>query len=359
LNCELAAVGARALGDVLGIDRSWQAIDNWRLVRLKDMARPLRLQFADSIHHVMSRGIEGRRICVDRVDRNIWLQILDRAAQRFRWQVFAFCLLDNHYHLFLRTPEGGLSPGMRQLNGDYAGYFNRRHERLGPLMRGRYQSVLVENAGHWGELSRYVHLNPVRAGLCKRPEGWRWSSYRCYHRPALRPPWLDCKTVLAEFGKEERLALRAYRQFMEDGLGRKLDNPVSKAVHGLVLGSDAFVAKVRKMLAGRGPYAEVPGLSRLKRGVDLAAMVGRVAERLRADRSGWVPGRRTYDGARAKCAYAVREASGARNLELAAVLGYRSASAVTAACRRVRDAARSAKVRRELEGLIADAAQER
>jgi putative transposase len=321
------------------------------------MARPLRVEFADAVHHVMSRGIERRRICVDDADRNLWLKILGRTAERFGWRVFAFSLLDNHYHLFLRAPEGGLAQGMRQLNGDYAGYFNRRHRRRGPLMQGRYNSVLVEDAGHWAELSRYVHLNPVRAGLCKRPEDWKWSSYRGYHRPALRPAWVDCRTVLEEFGKDEGRARRAYREFMAEGLGRKLDNPVSKAAHGLVLGSDEFVRRVRGMLSGRGARAEVPSLGRLRRGADLKALVGRVARRLGADPSGWQPGRRVDDLARAKCAYALRQATGARHRELAAALGYRSASSVGAACRLVRESARSARDRRELEALVAHASE--
>jgi REP element-mobilizing transposase RayT len=320
------------------------------------MARPLRLEYADAVHHVMSRGIDGRRICLDDVDRDIWIEILGRSAERFGWKVYAFSLLDNHYHLFLGTPEAGLAPGMRRLNGDYAGCFNRRHGRLGPLMQGRYKSVLVEGSGHWLELSRYVHLNPVRAGLCRRPEDWKWSSYRCYHRPALRPEWVDCRAVLEEFGKDERRARRAYRQFMEEGLGRKLDNPVSRAAHGLVLGSDEFVKKVRKMLSGRGAQEEVPGLGRLRRGGDLEAMVERLVRRLKVDRSGWQPGRRSDDLARARCAYAVRRASGARNRELAAALGYRSASSVGAACRRAEATARSSKARRELEELVTHAA---
>ena len=320
------------------------------------MARPLRLEFADAVHHVMSRGIEGRSICRDDTDRNIWLEILARAAERFGWRVFAFSLLDNHFQLFLRTPEGALAPGMRQLNGDYAGYFNRRHGRLGPLMQGRYKSVLVENAGHWGELSRYVHLNPVRAGLAERPEDWHWSSYRFYHRPAERPEWVDTKTVLEEFGKEETKARRAYRQFMEDGLGRKLDNPVSRAAHGLVLGSDEFVARVRKLLAGRGAHQDVPQLGRLKREADLEGAVLRVCAGLKADRAGWRPGRRSDDLSRAICAYVVRRASGARLREVAAALGYRSQAAVTVACRRAEAAMASAKVRRQVERLLRDAA---
>ncbi len=130
-----------------------------------------------------------------------------------------------------------------------------------------------------------------------------------------------------------------------------------RAAHGLVLGSDEFVKRVRRMLSGREAHAEVPGLGRMRRGADLEAMIVRVARRLGADRSEWGPGRRNNDLARAKCAYAVRQASGARNRELAAALGYRSPSAVTAACRLVREAARSAKARRELEALVAHAAE--
>jgi putative transposase len=321
------------------------------------MARPLRLECADAIHHVMSRGIERRNICLDHIDRNIWADILARAAERFRWRVFAYCLLDNHFHLFLRAPEAGLSPGMRQLNGDYAGYFNRRHGRVGPLMQGRYKSVLVEESGHWAELSRYVHLNPVRAGLCERPEQWLWSSYRCYHRPALRPEWLDCRTVLEEFGKDEAKARRAYRAFMAEGLGRKLDNPVTKAAHGLVLGSDEFVRRVRRMLSGREARGDVPAVGRLRRGRDLEMLAERLARRLGADRSAWQIGRRDRDLSRAKCAYALRQATGVRDRDLAAALGYGSASSVGAAFRLVRAAARSAAARRELEDLVAHAAE--
>lgn len=316
------------------------------------MTRPLRIDYAGAAQHVMSRGIEGRRICVDDLDRNHWLKLLGRTAERCGWQVFAFSLLDNHYHLLLRTPEGQLAAGMHQLNSDYAGYFNRRHQRRGPLMQGRYKSVLVENAGHWSELSRYIHLNPVRAGLCQRPEAWRWSSYPGYHRPSLRPAWVDCRTVLEEFGKHEGDARRAYREFMEDGLGRRLDNPVSKAAHGLVLGSDDFVSNVRRMLAGRGAPAEVSALRCLRREVDLRVVVERLARRLGADPSKWQPGRRIDDLARARCAYALRQGTGARHRELATVLGYRSASSVGAACRLALKTAHSEQAKIELETLV-------
>jgi putative transposase len=320
------------------------------------MARPLRVEFAGAVYHVMSRGIEGRRICQDEDDRDRWVGFLGRAAERFGWRVLAFSLLDNHFHLFLRTPSGGLAAGMRQLNGDYAGFFNRRYGRRGPLMQGRYKAVLVEDESHWQELSRYVHLNPVRAGLCRRPEDWKWSSYRGYHRPALRQKWLDSASVLAEFDRREAKARRAYRQYMAEGLRRELDNPVSRAVHGLVLGSDAFVKKVRRLVAGRGRHPEVPQLGLLGRAVDLGELVDRVGRKLKADRSSWRPGRRSNDVSRALCAHVVRAVSGARLPELAAALGYRNPSAVSVACRRAEAAMRSGKVRRMVEDLVANAA---
>jgi REP element-mobilizing transposase RayT len=320
------------------------------------MARPLRVEYADAVYHVMSRGIEGRRICADDLDRDLWLEILGRAAERFGWRALAFCLLDNHFHLFVHTPAAGLSAGMRQLNGDYAGYFNRRHGRRGPLMQGRYKAVLVEDQSHWLELSRYVHLNPVRAGLCKHPEDWKWSSYRGYHRPAVRPEWLDCAAVLGEFGRDEAKARRAYREYVAEGLGRKLDNPVSRAVHGLVLGSDAFVKKVRKMVAGRGGHPEVPHLGKLGRAANLDELVELVSRKLKAERSLWRPGRRTDDPARAICAYVVRKVSGARVRDLAAALGYRSPSAVSVACRRAEAAMRSGQVRQQVDDLVRHAA---
>jgi REP element-mobilizing transposase RayT len=323
------------------------------------MARPLRVEFDGAVYHVMSRGIEGRSIVLDDEDRDGWLDTLARTAERFGWKLLAYCLLDNHFHLFVRTPACGLAAGMRQLNGDYAGYFNRRHKRLGPLMQGRYKSVLVENESHWLELSRYVHLNPLRAGLCKAPEDWKWSSYRCYHRPVLRPEWLDCAGVLSEFGREEAKARRAYREYVAAGIGRKLDNPVSRAVHGLVLGSDAFVKKVRKLVGATGKHPEVPQLGRLWGSEDLGKLVAQVAKSLKADTSRWEPGRRIDDPARALCAYAARRATGARLSELAKALGYRSPSAVTSACRRAEEAMRSDRVRRQVEKLVADAATKR
>src|SRR5512136_660169 len=125
------------------------------------MARPLRIDIPDGVYHVTSRGLERRKIVLDDRDRRKWLELLGEGATRRRWRVFAWALLDNHFHLFLRTPDADLSAGMHDLNSGYVSVFNRRHKRCGPLLQGRFKGILVERAAHDWELSRYVHLNPV------------------------------------------------------------------------------------------------------------------------------------------------------------------------------------------------------
>ena len=128
----------------------------------------------------MSRGNERRAIVRDDVDRQRRLDWLQRTVETYGWRLHAFALMTNHDHLFLETPEPNLSAGMHLLNGSYTGYFNLRHRRVGHLFQGRFKAHLVEEEGYFTEISRYIHLNPVRAKLVERPEQWKWSSYGGY-----------------------------------------------------------------------------------------------------------------------------------------------------------------------------------
>ena len=141
------------------------------------MARPLRIEFPGALYHVTSRGNARQDIALDDEDRAAFLAVLAEARERFAWLVHAYCLMGNHYHLMVETPEANLSRGMRQLIGVYTQRFNRRHGRVGHLFQGRYKAILVERESYLLELCRYVVLNPVRAGLVARVEDWRWSSY--------------------------------------------------------------------------------------------------------------------------------------------------------------------------------------
>ena len=141
------------------------------------MARPLRLEFAGALYHITSRG--DRREAINRAadDREAWLEVLGNVCARFNWVLYAYCQMTNHYHVLVETIDGNLSRGMRQLNGRYTQRFNRRHSLVGHVLQGRYKAILVQKETYLLELTRYVVLNPLRAGVVNQPEDWPWSSY--------------------------------------------------------------------------------------------------------------------------------------------------------------------------------------
>ncbi len=156
--------------------------------------------------------------------------------------------MTNHFHIFLKTPDPNLSEGMHAIESGYATYFNKRHERHGALFQGRFQAVLVEQESHAWSLSRYVHLNPCRAGLAKQLAAYRWSSYQWYLDPRTAPEWLDWRTILAEFGGTEAAARIAYRRFVEQGLNASLADPFAAAYAGVLLGSEPFIERYRHLV---------------------------------------------------------------------------------------------------------------
>ena len=212
------------------------------------MPRSNRLDIANGLHHVTQRGLDRANIVRDNDDRSHWWRLFDRVAVRCGWRVFAVALLDNHFHIYLRTPHPNLSDGMRDLDGGYASLFNQRHKRVGPLYQGRFKSILVENESHSWELSRYVHLNPCRASLAHAPFEYRWSSYRFYLDGTRAPAWLDWKTILAEFSGTEAAARIAYRRFVESGMTGPPDNPLKAASATGFLGSPQFIRECEQRL---------------------------------------------------------------------------------------------------------------
>ncbi|MHC4887147.1 MAG: transposase [Planctomycetota bacterium] len=229
------------------------------------MSRPLRIAIPDGVYHIMCRGTEKRDIVRDDIDRQRWYSLLARVAMKRGWRVFAWALMTNHFHLFLRTPKADLSEGMHDLNSGYVTLFNRRHERVGPLLQGRFKSILVENEHHYWELSRYIHLNPVRAGLCEAPSHYAWSSCHWYTEPLECPEWLDCATVLERFDGELAKAGDAYQRFLREGVDCPPDSPFAETVAGSLLGSTAFLADMQELLAPALPVKGVPAAHGLRR----------------------------------------------------------------------------------------------
>src|SRR5690625_673373 len=181
------------------------------------MARPLRIEFDGALYHVTTRGDRREAIYEDNKDREDFLEVLAEVVERFNWLCHAYCLMGNHYHLVVETPDGNLSRGMRQLNGVYTQATNRRHRRSGHLFQGRFKAILVDKESYVLELTRYVVLNPVRAAMVKSPGDYPWSSYRAMVGEAEAPGWLATDGLLALFGKRRAESRRRYRRFVREG----------------------------------------------------------------------------------------------------------------------------------------------
>ena len=182
------------------------------------MSRPLRNAYPDGIFHVGTRGNNKQAIYLDGVDRYWFLEMFGKATIRYEWSIYAYCLMTNHYHAVLQIPEGGLSEGMRQLNGGYARWSNIRHGRCDHLFGKRFGSSEITTDEYLLEACRYVVLNPVRAGLVARPEEWAWSSYRACAGLEFPVKWFSPTTVLELFSPRPEEAMEQYRRFVDQGL---------------------------------------------------------------------------------------------------------------------------------------------
>ncbi len=219
------------------------------------MARPLRLEFAGALYHLTARGDRCEDIYRDKEDRHQWLEVLGRVCKRFNWVIYGYCQMDNHYHLLAETVEGNLSRGMRQLNGSYTQNFNRRYHEGGHLFQGRYKAILVQKEAYLLELTRYIALNPVRAGMVREPEDWVWSSYRAMIGVEEKQGWLDVDWILSQFGQNRTPAISACRRFIMAGKG--LSDPSKQVKHQMFLGRDQFIDDCRQTIARPEKLCEV------------------------------------------------------------------------------------------------------
>ncbi|MEW6758804.1 MAG: transposase [Acidobacteriota bacterium] len=238
------------------------------------MARPLRLEFPGAVYHVTSRGDGRGAIFRDDADRERFLEILQRAVSLRRWICHAYCLMGNHYHLLVETPEANLSRGMRSLNGEYTQAFNRRHRRPGHVFQGRFKAVVVEKESHLLELCRYVVLNPVRARGMRvaAPEDWPWSSYRATAGLEQAPGFLSVGWILSRFGGRRPEAQRRYARFVAQGKKGKASPP--QALGGLILGTEAYAKRIAPMLSEKGSQREHPRRQRHAARPSLATLFG-------------------------------------------------------------------------------------
>jgi len=226
------------------------------------MARPLRIEFSGAFYHITARGDRREAIYEADDDREAFIEIFGAVIANFAWRCHAYCLMDNHYHLFVETPRANLSKGMRQLNGVYTQWSNRRHGRSGHLFQGRYKGILVDSDAYLQELSRYIVLNPVRAGMVDDPGDWPWSSYRATAGLQKAPRWLATDAILSTFGRRKGKAREAYRAFVQAGIDAKsVWSGLSRQVY---LGDDRFVERMQRKLGDEREDVQIPRAQRHK-----------------------------------------------------------------------------------------------
>lgn len=222
------------------------------------MSRPLRIEYPGAWYHVMNRGRRGEEVFTEKNDYRLFLEVLQESAELFNIKIAAYCLMPNHYHLLLHTPDGNLSKGMRQINGIYAQRFNRSHKYDGQLFRGRYKSILVDADNYLLELLRYIHNNPLRAGLCKGLNDYEWISHHGYISDAKRWGWLYKEFPLSLFAKDRKESRRAYKKYMGEDEGEEISRILKKKKLPSILGKEDFVYWVKNRFFERKVHIEVP-----------------------------------------------------------------------------------------------------
>ncbi len=225
------------------------------------MGRPLRIIFPGAHYHITARGNEKKDIFKSRWDRERFLSYLESSNSRYGARIHAYCLMNNHYHLLLETPEGNLPEIIRHINGAYTNYFNKKHQRVGHLLQGRYKAILIEADEYLMELTRYIHLNPVRAGKVGKPDEHPWSSYRDYIGERSIPSWLSTSQVLGKFS-----APSSYKRFVEHMLDKEYQSPLQATVSSTLLGSEPFIREVMAIhIDGRRVERDIPAIRALSK----------------------------------------------------------------------------------------------
>ena len=247
------------------------------------MARPLRIEHPDAVYHVTSRGNARSDIFHSDQDREEFLLILDSVIKRFNWLCHAYCLMDNHYHLLIETPDGNLSLGMRQLNGIYTQKYNYLHGKTGHVFQGRYKAILVDKESYLLELCRYVVLNPVRAKIIDKPEEWKWSSYRYTAGIKKAPGFLTADGIIGHFSKNKAEAQKLYRKFVKEGINAS--SPWQELRGQILLGEETFIERYRKLLQGKEQIKEIPRIQRYLNRPKLADLLGKGDKKKDRDRN--------------------------------------------------------------------------
>lgn len=289
------------------------------------MARPCRLQAENCLYHITSRGDDRKKIFVNDRDYQKFLEYLKSAKDRFRFYLYAYCLMGNHYHLLLEITSPNLSRIMQYLNTAYTVYYNTKRKRFGHLFQGRFKSFLVEADSYFAELTRYIHLNPVRAKIVDSPEEYRWSSYNAYlnNKPS---DFIDKDRIRNLLSVD----IPEYRQFVLDGILGAQD-PLKGAYAGFILGRAEFIKDKLVQLRAEVESKDFAHKRAIRNIIDPGGVINLVADYFKLDPQEMRQSNKRPMIAKKMAIYLLRQNTGLTNSGIGKLFGMKSAAASKAA----------------------------
>jgi len=314
------------------------------------MARPLRFEYKGALYHVHARGNERRKIFFTDADYKKFKEYVAGAIEKYHCLVHCYVLMGNHYHLIIETPEANISRVMHYINGSYTTYINIKRGRNGHLFQGRYKSILVAKDSYLMELSRYIHLNPVRALMVEKPEEYAYSSYNSYITG--KPEKIvTTDLILGMVSRERKEARDGYRDYVENGIGEKLKNPLDGAYGGIIVGGEQFIKGVlRTIKEGYIEKAEVSHRKALRSVIGMEEIIEVVCRYFKVSRAEVV--KRQRGGIKNIAIFEIKRHTGATNSEIGAVFGGVSYSAISKTYQRMLERLQTdLELRKEIEKL--------
>ena len=289
------------------------------------MARPLRIEYEGAFYHVTARGNEQKRIYFNKTDYGKFREYLEGAREKYGCLIHVYVFMTNHYHMIIETPNANISKIMHFINGSYTTYINKKRDRSGHLFQGRYKAILIDRDNYLLELSRYIHLNPVRARIVEKPEEFLNSSYASYIGNR-KDTMVYHEQLLQMISNNKKSAPKLYKKFVESGIGADFENPLSKTYGGSILGEKFFIKQVlSKVKEGVVNCRETSHRKILKSLYQSDVIVDAVSDFFGIDRNEVLNNRKEY---RNICIYIMKKYTGMTNSQIGQIFNGLSFSAV-------------------------------
>jgi len=319
------------------------------------MARPLRIEYPGAFYHVTARGNERKRIYFAKKDYLKFREYIEDAQEKYGCVLHVYVFMTNHYHMILETPNANISKIMHFINGSYTNYINKKRDRSGHLFQGRYKSILIDRDNYLLELSRYIHLNPVRANIVEKPEEYINSSYRSYVGNR-KDEIVHHDQILQMISADEKIAPKIYKQFVENGMGVDLENPFLKIYGGSILGEKSFIKQALNTLKeGVLSRKETSHRKMLEPAFESDVIVNAVSNYFGIDKEVVLNDKKEY---RNLCIYIMKKYTGMTNGQIGQIFNELSFSAVSKAFQREAKAIKENRaLRKQINKIISSLSQ--